>query len=344
MLQRIVLALLISLFASQAHALDLWRPKGAPAFLDENGDPLAGKLCFYDAGTTDQRTVYKDSAGDTAWTQPITLDSAGRLTDGIYVPTGAFKEVLRSADATDCTDGTVIYTADSIPGAFDTSVFDIDYALPEQPVISKASDYTITTDDLGSVFNVNATGGNVTLTLPSAATAGNGAIIAVRKVDSSSNTAILSTVSSQTIDVASTKTLTLQYQHVTIVSDGANWNTITGIAPTTVTFAQLAAAAYSTDGTLAGNSDTVLPTQKAVKTYVDTVSASGVKWVDPVRVATTANGTLATAFDDASTVDGVTLATGDRILIKNQSDAKANGIYVVAASGAPTRATDRLRG
>jgi len=59
-----------------------------------------------------------------------------------------------------------------------------------------------------------------------------------------------------------------------------------------------------------------------------------------VRVATTANGTLATAFANAQTVDGVTLATGDRILIKDQSSGAENGIYVVAASGAPTRATD----
>ena len=63
-------------------------------------------------------------------------------------------------------------------------------------------------------------------------------------------------------------------------------------------------------------------------------------WKTAVRVATTAAGTLATAFANGQTVDGVTLATGDRILIKNQGDLKENGIYVVAASGTPTRATD----
>jgi hypothetical protein len=60
----------------------------------------------------------------------------------------------------------------------------------------------------------------------------------------------------------------------------------------------------------------------------------------PVRVATTTNGTLATAFENGDTVDGVTLATGDRILLKNQTAGAENGIYIVAASGAPTRATD----
>lgn len=63
-------------------------------------------------------------------------------------------------------------------------------------------------------------------------------------------------------------------------------------------------------------------------------------WKDPVRAATTAAGTLATSFANAQVIDGVTLATGDRILIKNQAAGAENGIYVVAASGAPTRATD----
>ena len=59
-----------------------------------------------------------------------------------------------------------------------------------------------------------------------------------------------------------------------------------------------------------------------------------------VRVATTVAGTLATSFENGDTVDGVVLKTGDRILIKNQATASQNGIYVVATSGAPTRATD----
>lgn len=67
---------------------------------------------------------------------------------------------------------------------------------------------------------------------------------------------------------------------------------------------------------------------------------AGLAWKEEVRVATTANGTLATAYANGSTVDGVTLATGDRILIKNQTTQTENGIYTVNASGAPTRATD----
>lgn len=77
----------------------------------------------------------------------------------------------------------------------------------------------------------------------------------------------------------------------------------------------------------------------ATKNYVDTVSA-GLSWKASVRVATTANGTLASAFANGQTVDGIALVTGDRILLKNQTAPAENGIYIVQASGAPVRSTD----
>lgn len=55
----------------------------------------------------------------------------------------------------------------------------------------------------------------------------------------------------------------------------------------------------------------------------------------PVRVATTANITLS----GLQTVDGVVLVTNDRVLVKDQTDAKLNGIYV-ASAGDWQRATD----
>jgi len=61
---------------------------------------------------------------------------------------------------------------------------------------------------------------------------------------------------------------------------------------------------------------------------------------EAVVVATTADGTFASAFDLASVVDGITLAVGDRILLKDQTSGDENGIYTVNATGAPTRATD----
>lgn len=85
--------------------------------------------------------------------------------------------------------------------------------------------------------------------------------------------------------------------------------------------------------------DPTSSTDAATKNYVDGL-VNGLAWKQPVRAATTAAGTLASSFANGSVVDGVTLATNDRILIKNQAAGSENGIYVVAASGAPTRAAD----
>lgn len=59
-----------------------------------------------------------------------------------------------------------------------------------------------------------------------------------------------------------------------------------------------------------------------------------------VRAASTGNVVVASALINSSTLDGVTLATGNRVLLKNQTTASENGIYIVAASGAASRATD----
>jgi hypothetical protein len=55
-----------------------------------------------------------------------------------------------------------------------------------------------------------------------------------------------------------------------------------------------------------------------------------------VRAATTANITIATALNNGDTLDGVTLATDDLVLVKNQTASQENGVYVVGVS--PARA------
>lgn len=57
-----------------------------------------------------------------------------------------------------------------------------------------------------------------------------------------------------------------------------------------------------------------------------------------VRVATTANITIATALVTGETLDGETLAAGDLVLVKDQSTPAQNGIYVVGAT--PARSAD----
>jgi hypothetical protein len=66
--------------------------------------------------------------------------------------------------------------------------------------------------------------------------------------------------------------------------------------------------------------------QAATKQYVDN-AITGLDFKQSVRAATTANITLS----GTQTIDGVALIAGDRILVKDQSTANQNGIYVVAA-------------
>ncbi len=77
----------------------------------------------------------------------------------------------------------------------------------------------------------------------------------------------------------------------------------------------------------------------ATKAYVDSV-AEGLHVHASALAATTANVALSTALENGDVLDGITLATGNRILVKNQTTQSENGIYVVQASGQPTRATD----
>ena len=80
-------------------------------------------------------------------------------------------------------------------------------------------------------------------------------------------------------------------------------------------------------------------TDAVSKGYLDGVT-QGLDIKASVRAASTGNVNLSTDVQNGSTLDGVTLATGDRILLKDQSTGSENGIYVVAASGAPARASD----
>ena len=126
----------------------------------------------------------------------------------------------------------------------------------------------------------------------------------------------------------------------------------TQIADASISEAKLADTFIRADGANAFTGDQSLGSNKltnvadptaaqdaATKNYVDSV-AQGISAKTPVRAATTAAGTLSSDFENGDTIDGITLSTGDRILIKDQGTGSENGIYVVNATGAPTRAVD----
>jgi len=95
-----------------------------------------------------------------------------------------------------------------------------------------------------------------------------------------------------------------------------------------------------------GNAKVATPTDAAhiaTKGYVD-AARQGLDVKQSVRAATVASVNLATDLEAGDTLDGVTLAAGNRVLVKDQGGPGVahvdNGIYVVQASGAPVRASD----
>ena len=91
-----------------------------------------------------------------------------------------------------------------------------------------------------------------------------------------------------------------------------------------------------TGGTITGLGDPSSTSDAATKNYVDTLVA-GLRTRVIARVASTANVNISTGLENGDTLDGVTLVTGNRVLLKDQSTASQNGLYIVVASGAASR-------
>ena len=91
-----------------------------------------------------------------------------------------------------------------------------------------------------------------------------------------------------------------------------------------------------TGGSITGLGDPSATSDAATKNYVDQAVA-GLRTRTIAEAATTGNISLTTDLQNGDTIDGVTLVTGDRVLVKDQTTATQNGLYIVVASGAASR-------
>ena len=94
-----------------------------------------------------------------------------------------------------------------------------------------------------------------------------------------------------------------------------------------------------TGGSITGLGSPSNNSDVAIKSYVDNL-VTGLKTRIIVRAASTGNISLSSDLQNGDTLDGVTLATDDKVLIKSQSDNTQNGIYKVVASGTASRDPD----
>ncbi len=94
-----------------------------------------------------------------------------------------------------------------------------------------------------------------------------------------------------------------------------------------------------TGGTITGLGDPSSSSEAATKNYVDNL-VTGLRTRVIARAASTANVAIATGLENGDVLDGVTLATGNRVLLKNQTTTSQNGLYTVVASGSASRDTE----
>lgn len=123
---------------------------------------------------------------------------------------------------------------------------------------SISSSDSVVAGDRNKTLLVSASGGAVTITLIAAATAASGFVVTIKKTDSSGNAVTIDGNASETIDGATTKALSGQYNSVILVCDGSNWHiqgqvvsaTAVASASTTVEgIAELATTAETQTGT-----------------------------------------------------------------------------------------------
>jgi hypothetical protein len=205
-------------------ATSLYRKLGEQ-FFDANGKPLSGGfLYYYVATTTTPQATYSDSAGNTPNSNPIQLDSSGRLTTPVYIGSSyPYKETVTDFN------GVVLppWPFDNIPAAAQaatTATFALSY-YPPRIVTSASSPLTLTASDMGTMLLANTVSGSINMYLPDAAAVTAGSGVVIKKV-SGNNTLTIIASGSQTIDGAATMVITLLNVPVYLVSDGANWRVL----------------------------------------------------------------------------------------------------------------------
>jgi len=106
-------------------------------FFDDSGVPLAGGLLYtYAAGTATAAVTYTSNTGVTANSNPIVLDSAGRVVEEIWLTTGStYKFILKDSTFVQ------IWSKDNIPGANDSTMlndFKAELANSANPILGDA--------------------------------------------------------------------------------------------------------------------------------------------------------------------------------------------------------------
>lgn len=202
---------------------------------DDNGTIIAGGvLKFFDAGTTNEKTVYSDADLSTSLGTEVSLNSGGYpITSGnsktlIYVGTAPYK--IRLVDEDDVT----VWEHDNVEGALDTTPFDATFAKPQFDMNTTGGDFVILASEVGELFDADCSGGDLSVTLPNATQASPGVPILVRHAGSQ-NIVTVSTVVGQTISIPGSTPQSIDLEAngetVWLTSNGVGWELIAKVDP-----------------------------------------------------------------------------------------------------------------
>jgi len=330
--------------------------------LDADGDNVTLKaagttaLDFVLNGTTD---VTLDTPGD------IKLDADGG--DVFFVDDGVtFGSATNTSGNLIIKSGTT--TALTFSGANATIAGDLTISGDDLTMATNTSGAALIGD--GTNFNPVAISGDLTIGTDGAAAIGSGVIvnadvnssaaIAFSKMENLTTSRALYSNGSGDVTVSDVTSTELGYldgvSSAIQTQLDAKQATITGSATTIDTESLTASRAIVSNssqkiavsdvtdtelGYLDGVSSAIQTQMdtKATTTYVDNLIA-GLRTRIVVEAASTANVALGSGLENGDTIDGITLATGDEVLLKDQSTASQNGIYTVVSSGTASRSTE----
>ncbi len=166
--------------------------------------------------------IYGWNCQVTGSTVGLKVDAAVPSTNNSYIVTGGRCSSPNNAIQDDSRGYAVAWN--DLPQSTLTSwtqvAGDIAPQMGGKNVVTKAANYTATLVD--EVINVNSTPGSCTVALPAAAHIA-GKLFTVTKTDASVNTVTVDANGSETINGATTKVLSSQYETVTVVSNGTGW-------------------------------------------------------------------------------------------------------------------------
>lgn len=212
-----------ALYVSNGTGSDSGRTAGRVYLLDPTNDDRVEFLGFAANTTTTGNTVRVQTIGGLSGLSGLTIGkpiyASVTAAGGIQVtaPIAANEWIIPVGIATSATTATINGAGSATAVKITSSVLEGLYT----NVQAYSSNSTIT--NANSVALVDASGGAVTITIPSASSPSNrGKVFNIKKTDSSLNGVIISPVAG-TIDGSATKTLAFQYDSLMLVSDGSNY-------------------------------------------------------------------------------------------------------------------------